>query len=174
MAGNKRPRKPYRNHPATKPPNTLAWLIEGLRPTVDFRGGSEYRKLLLKGHTAHAAIVSGDACLADARTLRGMLEVAEVLAHRFGIGASHLDLLAHARTSMESLCQMAGRTGRRVYSGIELGAMRDLLALHESQLDGALIQHLDQTLIYLRQLNGQTPQWVPSARETQSATHGSG
>lgn len=160
MAGNKKPRKAYRPQNKRINLDPVGWLLEGAQTVEEYKDGSQFRKLLLKAHSAHAELLSGRGTFQHAFTLKGALEVAEVLAHRHGLGNEHINILVIARAAYTMLYERAMRTKRWVYAGAEVNAMVDLLALHEAQLEVALVNHIDQTINYLRKLDGKNPPWL--------------
>lgn len=90
--------------------------------------------LSLFGHAALSALERGQATDIDVNNLAVIVNVAMLLCE-IGYGVEVLDTMVAGQHAVKALQQRQARTGRGVATGPELLAIREVIALHDQQLE---------------------------------------
>lgn len=128
MAANKKPRKKYRPKPVLK--DTITYVLSGIKPL------SEDTLTWLKTslHWAMQTITKGEGSPDDWQNVADSLNMGLVLCER-GYGNEYIEHMLAARQAMRALRERTKQKGRMAFTGPELAAVNEAIAIHEAQLD---------------------------------------
>lgn len=113
----------------------------------------ELRKLRCANHGALTDVVQGKGTKASAVMLRNMLITAESIA-QLGAGIDWLDELHQAQAAVDALVLRGIRTGRYVFTGVELNAANVAMELHELQLDSITLKQFEDAIVRAKRQRG--------------------
>lgn len=131
-----------------KPRQTLldpvGWVINGLRP---MREHAEATTLKIKNHAAMTDITRGEGGRHTVDILIAAMNMAEALQRvNPDLGADYAPEIRAAQDALLTLSRRGLEKGRFLFTGVELQAMNDGMAVHDAQLDACNIAELEKAL----------------------------
>jgi hypothetical protein len=141
--------KAYRPKPIMQ--NPLNYIIGGLkRLTPD-----SLTDLNVKNHAALYLIVTGAGTTDSADKLIGCVNMANVMSQQ-GIGKEYRDDIILARDAMQSPGKRFAKWGKFEFTGSELAAINQFMAIHDAQLEAARIIDVERAYdeVYRRLKHG--------------------
>ena len=138
-----RKRSNYRPKPVRN--DAHAWVVAGMTPLPQMAAEDTDRRL--RNRIALESIIKGTGTYHDADVLISALNVAEGLALvRSDLGADWMDEILQGQQAMRSMARRGYKTGRYVFTGPELVAVRKAFEVHDAQLDQTTIYDLEQAV----------------------------
>lgn len=123
--------------------DTVNWVIGGFRPLATV--GNENTKLRLRNHTALESVIKGTATGTDVQTLISASNMTTALVST-GFGDEYKAIARSGADAVESLRNRGNDKGRFICTGPELQSIREMMELHDAQLDIVRINDLDKAL----------------------------
>lgn len=121
----------------------MRYVMNGFRPLND--AGSEVVTLRLKYRTALEALIHGDATVADIDTLITASNMTHALKHG-GLGEEFASVTLTGANAIEAVRNRARKWGKVQATAAELDAIRELMELHDAQLDVARIVDIESAV----------------------------
>jgi len=125
--------------------DAMAFVQSGMKPLAAV--GSELVKLRIINHDALLALAQGRATLGDMNKLVEVGNMSEAFAHQ-GIGS---DWTAEIRAGQDGLLAVAQRS-KWVGKGLELAAIRELIEVHDAQLDVVTVTQTERAFAHIREV----------------------
>lgn len=123
--------------------DTMAWVRNGFRPLNDV--GSEAVKLRLRNHLAINALEIGEATRADMDVLIAASNMTMALKHN-GFGDEYAAIARSGADAIEAVRNRANKWHKFQATEKELEAIKEMMELHDAQLDTVRIADLDAAL----------------------------
>jgi hypothetical protein len=142
MPTTKKPRKKYKPKPNLQDP--VGYLMEGLQSIRS--KGPVLLGVQLKNSAAMSALLRGGATRADMDTLIAMSNISEAL-QRGGFGDDYYEVTTRGREALISIADRSARVGKFVPAGPEIGALNELMELHDAQMNVITVTDLQCALI---------------------------
>ena len=127
----------------------VAFVLERLKPTTE--ASDWLLDLKLRNHGALTALMTGQANrqhVTDAISANNMC--AALIAR--GFGTEYRWVLEASNAAIQSFCERYERTGKYGLNGQEINAMRDLLTLHDQQMEVTRIGDVEDAIKFAKQL----------------------
>jgi len=141
----KKRNKKYRPKPVIR--DTVAFVLSGMRRVADLK--EPYLMALLRTRTALERLRTGIADKDDIGRLMAMLNLAEALAVH-GLGKDHLDSLVEIQNHLFELATKGVERGYRfTMNAAQWQALKDLVDLHEAQLDACTVYQIEQAVDFI-------------------------
>lgn len=127
--------------------DNMAWLMQGMKTIASI---GEAVTLKLKNHAAMDELVKGRGQTTHCDTVIAALNMTEALAI-LRLGDEYRPEINAGQDAMLAMCQRGLRTGRFVFTGLELQAVNLAMEVHDAQLDACTVAELERALEIVRQ-----------------------
>ncbi|MFN3376349.1 MAG: hypothetical protein ACK40S_07345 [Burkholderiaceae bacterium] len=121
--------------------NTMQWIKESLTPVA--KHDSYLVELKIKNNLAFASLLRGEAQNAEFDTLIAMHNIVEAL-FRMGFGRDYSDCVIRGKAALLDVCRRWQQTGKAVCRAPELQALRDLMELHDAQMEVVTVRDIEK------------------------------
>lgn len=132
--------------------DNMGFLMEGMVPLREHK--SQFMSLKIRNHAALAALVQGKATKNDMDELISCFNIAESL-YVAGIGREYGTLLKDAQQALIEIGARGLATNKYVGTGPQLNHVRDMMDLHDAQLDLCTVNDIDAAIKRLRKIEAQ-------------------
>lgn len=136
-----RKRSAYR--PRAVMADAVSYVVNGFKPLTTAK--EEITRLRIVNHGAMESIVKGKGTLRDAIMLRNMVVTTASMAE-LGTGRDWLEEIEQGNQAIHALILRGRNTGRYLFTGLELTAVNQAMAVHDAQIDGSTIAQFEAAI----------------------------
>lgn len=121
--------------------NTLEWIKESMTPIAAHE--SYLVDWKIKNALAYGSLLRGEATMQELDTLIAMHNIVEAL-FRMGFGRDYSDCVIRGKAALLDVCRRWQQTGKAVCRAPELQALRDLMELHDAQMEVVTVRDIEK------------------------------
>ena len=121
----------------------VSYVINGFLPLRE--ATTEVMRLRIANHGALESIVKGTGILRDAIMLRNAMVTTASLAE-IGTGTDWLPEIEQGHQAINALILRGRKTGRYLFTGLELTAVNLAMEVHDAQIDGCTITQFEAAI----------------------------
>lgn len=144
---NREQRRALKNcAPMTKRPvldDPVSYVVSGFLPLRE--AANEVTRLRIVNHGALESIIKGRGNRSDAIQLRNAMTTTASLAE-IGTGADWLPEIEQGHQAITALILRGRKTGRYLFTGLELTAVNLAMEVHDAQIDGCTITQFEAAI----------------------------
>ena len=138
-----RKRSSYRPKPIRA--DAVNWVLAGMKPMKDVPATTTLR---LRNHLALESLLKGTGTRADVDLIIGALNMTEVLA-LWGKGDDYRDEISAAQDALFAMAVRGAKSGRFLFTGPEMTAVKLGMEIHDAQLDVSLVSDIEKATDYV-------------------------
>lgn len=138
-----RKRSAYRPKPIRK--DVLNWVLSGMKPMNSVPATTTLR---LRNHMALESIIKGTGTRDDVDVVIGAMNMTEVLA-LWGKGDDYKPEISAAQDALFSMAVRGAKTGRFLFTGPEMQAVKLGMEVHDAQLDVSRVVDIEKATDYV-------------------------
>jgi hypothetical protein len=138
-----RKRSNYRPRPVRN--DVVGWVLSGMKPMNAVPATTTLR---LRNHMALESLLKGTGTRADVDLIIGALNMTEVLA-LWGKGDDYRKEISDAQDALFAMAVRGAKTGRFLFTGPEMQAVKLGMEIHDAQLDVSLVSDIEKATDYV-------------------------
>lgn len=125
--------------------DAVNWVLAGMKPMNAVPATTTLR---LRNHMALEALLKGEGTRDDVDLLIGALNMTEVLS-LWGKGDDYKQEISDAQDALFQMAVRGAKTGRWLFTGPEMQAVRTGMEIHDAQLDISRVSDIEKASDYV-------------------------